>query len=112
MTGTTPLGAALSVEARVLDAAKACVERWGMAKLTIDDIANAAGVSRATLYRMFPGGKDVLFEALRMVMSGGIFVPTMTMGGEPAAKPEVKEEFNCDDAAVCPLRRSDASFYG
>jgi AcrR family transcriptional regulator len=55
-----------SVEERVLDAAKACVERWGMAKLTIDDIANAAGVSRATLYRMFPGGKDVLFESLRI----------------------------------------------
>ena len=54
------------VEARVLDAAKACVERWGMAKLTIDDIAAEAGVSRATLYRMFPGGKDVLFDALRV----------------------------------------------
>ncbi len=54
------------VEARVLDAAKSCVERWGMAKLTIDDIAAEAGVSRATLYRMFPGGKDVLFDALRV----------------------------------------------
>lgn len=54
------------VEARVLDAAKACVERWGMAKLTIDDIAAEAGVSRATLYRMFPGGKEVLFDALRV----------------------------------------------
>ncbi|HZX53225.1 MAG TPA: helix-turn-helix domain-containing protein [Ilumatobacteraceae bacterium] len=53
-------------ERRVLDAAKACCERWGLAKVTIEDIANAAGVSRATLYRMFPGGKDVLFEALRV----------------------------------------------
>ena len=53
-------------EARVLDAAKACCERWGIAKVTIEDIANAAGVSRATLYRMFPGGKDVLYEALRV----------------------------------------------
>ncbi|MEY4340224.1 MAG: hypothetical protein RLZ14_2074 [Actinomycetota bacterium] len=55
-----------SVEDRVIDAAKAAVERWGVAKLTIDDIAAEAGVSRATLYRMFPGGKDVLFEALRV----------------------------------------------
>ena len=54
------------VEQRVLDAAKACYERWGMSKVTIDDIAGEAGVSRATLYRMFPGGKDVLFEALRV----------------------------------------------
>lgn len=53
-------------ELRVLDAAKSCCERWGVAKVTIEDIANEAGVSRATLYRMFPGGKDVLFEALRV----------------------------------------------
>jgi len=65
MSSTAPI-AATSMEVRVLDAAKACVERWGMAKLTIDDIATEAGVSRATLYRMFPGGKDVLFEALRV----------------------------------------------
>ena len=53
-------------EARILDATKRCCERWGIAKVTIDDIANDSGVSRATLYRMFPGGKDVLFEALRV----------------------------------------------
>ena len=53
-------------EARVLDATKRCCEQWGLAKVTIDDIAAAAGVSRATLYRLFPGGKDVLFEALRV----------------------------------------------
>ncbi len=35
-----------------------------MAKVTVDDIAAASGVSRATLYRLFPGGKDVLFDAL------------------------------------------------
>ena len=55
-----------TTEQRVLDAAKACSERWGFAKVTIDDIAAAADVSRATLYRMFPGGKDVLFDALRV----------------------------------------------
>lgn len=54
------------VEQRVLDAAKRCVERWGVAKVTIDDIAGEARVSRATLYRLFPGGKDVLFDALRV----------------------------------------------
>ena len=53
-------------ELRVLDATKACCGRWGIAKVTIDDIAAEAGVSRATLYRMFPGGKDVLFDALRV----------------------------------------------
>ena len=31
---------------------------------------------------------ETLFEALHMVMSGGIYVPPMTMGSEPAARPE------------------------
>ena len=55
-----------SPEERILDAARSCVDRWGLAKLTIDDVAVEAGVSRATLYRLFPGGKDVLFDALRV----------------------------------------------
>ena len=31
---------------------------------------------------------ETLFEALNMVMSGGIYVPPMTMGSEPSTKPE------------------------
>ena len=54
------------LETRILDAAKRCCEQWGVAKVTIDDIAAASGASRATIYRLFPGGKDVLFEALRV----------------------------------------------
>jgi AcrR family transcriptional regulator len=54
------------LEKRVLDATKLCCERWGLAKVTVDDVAAEARVSRATLYRLFPGGKDVLFEALRL----------------------------------------------
>lgn len=50
----------------MLDAARRCVDRWGLSKLTIDDVAVEAGMSRATLYRVFPGGKDVLFDALRV----------------------------------------------
>jgi AcrR family transcriptional regulator len=54
------------LETRILDAAKRCCEQWGVAKVTIDDIAAASGTSRATIYRLFPGGKDVLFESLRV----------------------------------------------
>jgi AcrR family transcriptional regulator len=53
-------------EIAVLDAVKACCERWGVEKVTVDDIAKESGVSRATLYRLFPGGKDVLFDAHRV----------------------------------------------
>jgi len=48
--------------ARVLEGAYACVARRGMAKTTVDDVAAASGVSRATIYRIFPGGKE---EVLR-----------------------------------------------
>ena len=46
----------------VLRGAYECIARRGMAKTTVDDIAAASGVSRATIYRLFPGGKD---EVLR-----------------------------------------------
>lgn len=32
----------------------------------MDDVCEAAGMSRATLYRLFPGGREVLFEAVRV----------------------------------------------
>lgn len=46
----------------MLEAAVRCVARWGMAKTSIEDIAREAGVSRATLYRLVPGGREALFE--------------------------------------------------
>jgi AcrR family transcriptional regulator len=52
------------LEERIVEAMLDCIGRWGIAKTTADDIARAAGISRATLYRAFPGGKDVAFEAL------------------------------------------------
>lgn len=48
-----------------LDAAKVCCERWGLSKVSVDDIAAEAGLSRATMYRLFPGGRDTVFEELR-----------------------------------------------
>src|SRR5947209_15717170 len=50
-------------EQRVIDAALRCIARWGIAKTTLDDIAREASCSRATIYRLFPGGKDALLEA-------------------------------------------------
>jgi len=62
---STPPGVSLEpLETRIVDAMLECIGRWGIAKTTADDIARCAGVSRATLYRAFPGGKDVAFEAL------------------------------------------------
>lgn len=43
---------------RLVDAAEACFARFGVAKTTLEDIASEAGVSRATVYRYFEGGRD------------------------------------------------------
>lgn len=43
---------------RLIDAAEACFEQFGVAKTTLEDIAAEAGVSRATVYRYFEGGRD------------------------------------------------------
>jgi AcrR family transcriptional regulator len=48
---------------RLVDAALACVARHGTKKTTVDDVAREAGVSRATLYRAFPGGKEAVLRA-------------------------------------------------
>ncbi len=54
------------VEVEVLEAVRRCCDRWGLHKVTIDDIVKDSGVSRATIYRLFPGGRDVLLEAHRV----------------------------------------------
>jgi len=52
-------------EQTVIDAARECLRLIGRDKVSMDDVCAAAGISRATLYRIFPGGRDVLFEAVR-----------------------------------------------
>ena len=49
---------------RILEATYACVARWGLAKTTVEDAAREAGLSRATVYRYFPGGRDELIDAV------------------------------------------------
>ncbi|MBV8950773.1 MAG: helix-turn-helix transcriptional regulator, partial [Actinobacteria bacterium] len=48
------------VRTRILEATFACIAKFGLAKTTMDDAAREAGLSRATVYRYFPGGRDEL----------------------------------------------------
>jgi AcrR family transcriptional regulator len=48
---------------QMLDATESCLERFGLAKTTIEDVAQAAELSRATVYRQF-GNRDGLLLAV------------------------------------------------
>lgn len=58
---------------RILDAAFACVGRYGLGKTTVDDVARAARLSRATIYRHFPGGRDQLLREVIAWETGRFF---------------------------------------
>jgi AcrR family transcriptional regulator len=90
-TALTDRAAAPSLEDRIVDGLLDCIGRWGIAKTTAEDIARAAGISRATLYRAFPGGKDVVFEAV-VRRETSRFLATITARLEAAA--------TLEDAAV------------
>jgi AcrR family transcriptional regulator len=45
-------------------AARQCLADRGLRATTVDDVAAVAGVSRATLYRAFPGGRDTILLAV------------------------------------------------
>lgn len=49
---------------RILNAAEDCFGRTGLAGTTVEEIAAAAQVSRATLYRQFPSRDDIVLGVL------------------------------------------------
>ncbi|MBS1847218.1 MAG: TetR/AcrR family transcriptional regulator [Actinobacteria bacterium] len=51
----------------LLEAAGACMARWGVTKTTVSDLAVEAGCSRATAYRAFPGGKKQIMATYGLV---------------------------------------------
>lgn len=66
----SPAVVTTTTQERALDAVFELVARWGVAKTTLGDVARAAGMSRATLYRAFPGGKDEIFALLAQREAG------------------------------------------
>ncbi|MEU8617000.1 TetR/AcrR family transcriptional regulator [Streptomyces sp. NPDC048623] len=65
-SAASPAYRRLSVEARrvqLLDAALSLFAHRPPEDVSLDDVAEAAGVSRPLVYRYFPGGKQQLYEA-------------------------------------------------
>jgi AcrR family transcriptional regulator len=61
---------------RILDAAYGLLQRQSLAELSMDELAERAGISRANVYRLFPG-KAALFRA--MIIADSPFEPVMAL---------------------------------
>jgi AcrR family transcriptional regulator len=55
---------AAAARGRLVDAAEACVERFGLVKTTLEDVAKQAEVSRATVYRYFANRDELMLAVL------------------------------------------------
>ena len=53
-----------TVRDRILDAADMLLGRYGYKKMTMDDIARAAGIGKATIYLHFEGKQQVVLQRL------------------------------------------------
>ena len=66
-------GHTTTVRERIVHAAEECFARHGVAKTTVETIAAAAGMSRATVYRHFSGGKDEVIREV-IIRDVGVFL--------------------------------------
>ncbi|MGW4098987.1 MULTISPECIES: TetR/AcrR family transcriptional regulator [unclassified Mycobacterium] len=61
--------------ARLLEAATALLRSGGPSAVTVDAVTRAANVARATLYRHFPSGNDLLAAAFRALIPAAPMPP-------------------------------------
>ncbi len=67
---------------RIVDGALRCLARQGISKTTLDDVAREASCSRATVYRVFPGGKDGVLAAVADTEVARLFSAVAVKMGE------------------------------
>lgn len=67
----------------VLAATVQCAGRVSLARITVEEVAREAGVSRASVYRWFPGGRDQLLDEA-ITFEVGRFLSRMADAAEGA----------------------------
>jgi len=97
------------VEARILDAAAACVLANGVERTTLTDIARRARVSRPTIYRRWPDIRYVLADLLTARIAGVLDeVPASGVGREAMVKRivAVAEHLRGDEVVMSVLHNA------
>jgi AcrR family transcriptional regulator len=66
--------------ARIVDAAERCIRRWGIRRVSMNDVAREAGVSRGSVYRYFSDREALVQAVLERSSERGI------QAAEPAVR--------------------------
>lgn len=85
---------------RIIDGAMLALERRGLRKLSMSDIAEEAGVSRGTLYRYFPDKEAVLAGVAERIRTGVREAVLRAVQEEPAPEVRVRVVLSALAAAI------------
>ncbi|GAA1103808.1 TetR/AcrR family transcriptional regulator [Nocardiopsis composta] len=80
-----------NVEDEILDAARACVEAFGVRRTTLTDVARRAGVSRPTVYRRWPDADSLVADLLTREMVALLGGAAREQGGRSAREHLVEQ---------------------
>ena len=86
---------------RILSAALACIDTDGLAATSVEDIARAASVGRATIYRHFPGGREqILSETITWEVGRFFAGIEQSIAGAPDLAAKIDAAFVAGDRAL------------
>ncbi|MFX0573614.1 TetR/AcrR family transcriptional regulator [Nocardia nepalensis] len=77
---SAPDDALSATDLAILDAARACVEEFGVRRTTLTEVARRAGVSRPTVYRRWPDTGSLVAELLVRELRAIVAATTPTTG--------------------------------
>lgn len=68
---TRPLDSALALgtEGKILDAGRRCIIQFGFGKMSMNDVARFAGLSRASVYKYFPDRQALVEQVLLLAFT-------------------------------------------
>jgi len=75
---------------RIIEGAYACVQHFGLGKTTVADVVRLSGVSRSSVYRCFPGGKEQLMHEVVAWEMDRFFA---ALAGEVSGAPDLESKF-------------------